>query len=162
MIEFENRINIDRPVNEVFSFVADFENVPRWNHHVLRVEKTTPGPIGIGTVFHQVRKSDEQIFSIIEFKHDHLISVATLPDCEPQFTMSFTFEAFDGSTELVDQWELETGRNRLVEMLGKPQIKAAMAENLEKLKELLEERVTQLQDGRLVVLLSTQMGTRQD
>jgi uncharacterized membrane protein len=32
MLQFENTIDIQKPVDEVFAFVADFENVPRWNY----------------------------------------------------------------------------------------------------------------------------------
>ncbi len=31
METFENTVMIRRPAEEVFAFLADFENVPRWN-----------------------------------------------------------------------------------------------------------------------------------
>ncbi len=42
---------INRPVEEVFDFVADERNEPRYNPRMLRAEKLTPGPIGVGTRF---------------------------------------------------------------------------------------------------------------
>jgi len=38
MLEFENTIQINRPVDEVFAFLADFENLPHWNYFVLNIE----------------------------------------------------------------------------------------------------------------------------
>ena len=50
---------------------------------------------------------------------------------------------------MVDEWELDLGRGPLVELLGTGRVKSAVAENLGKLKELLETGETQLQDGRV-------------
>lgn len=52
MISFENRVTIHRPLEEVFAFVADFENVPKWNYYVQEVSKLSEGPVGVGTAFH--------------------------------------------------------------------------------------------------------------
>ena len=51
MIPIEGEIVINRPVDEVFDFVADARNEPLYNALMLRAEKLTPGPIGIGTRF---------------------------------------------------------------------------------------------------------------
>jgi hypothetical protein len=42
---------IHRPVHEVFDFVADERNEPRYNPRICRAEKLSPGPIGPGTRF---------------------------------------------------------------------------------------------------------------
>jgi hypothetical protein len=60
MLEFENTIRIDRPVDEVFAFLSDFENIPKWNYYVLEVRQLSDNPVGVGTTYHQVRKTDEQ------------------------------------------------------------------------------------------------------
>jgi uncharacterized membrane protein len=51
MIRIEGEIVIDRPVDEVFDFVADARNEPRYNPRMLRAEKLSPGPIDLGTRF---------------------------------------------------------------------------------------------------------------
>lgn len=45
----QNRIDIDRPASEVFDFVADQTNAPRWQKGLHEVRRVTPGPIGLGT-----------------------------------------------------------------------------------------------------------------
>jgi hypothetical protein len=52
MVRIEGEIAISRPVDEVFDFVADERNEPRYNPRILGVEKLSPGPIGQGTRFH--------------------------------------------------------------------------------------------------------------
>ena len=51
MAHINGEITIDRPVQEVFDFVADECNEPRYNPRMLRAEKLSPGPIGRGTRF---------------------------------------------------------------------------------------------------------------
>jgi uncharacterized membrane protein len=152
MIEFTNQITIDRPIDEVFGFVADFENVPKWNYYVLDVRKTSDGPVGVGTTFHQVRKTDEQDFRIVVYRPDRQVTIETLPSSKPEFEMSFRFEPKGAGTQITDHWRLDTGRNPLLERLGARRIKSAVLENLGKLKELLEAGRVRLQDGRRVVL----------
>jgi hypothetical protein len=57
VIRIEGEIVIDRPVEEVFDFVADARNELRYNPRMLRAEKLSPGPIGLGTRFRDEVKS---------------------------------------------------------------------------------------------------------
>ncbi len=41
MIEFENRIEAQRSISEVFMFLADLENLPKWNYFVMQVRNIT-------------------------------------------------------------------------------------------------------------------------
>jgi hypothetical protein len=47
----EGEIIIQRPVEEVFDFVADERNEPRYNRRMVRAEKVSPGAIGLGARF---------------------------------------------------------------------------------------------------------------
>jgi hypothetical protein len=51
MTRIQGEILIEWPVDEVFDFVADARNEPRYNPQILRAEKLSPGPIGLGTRF---------------------------------------------------------------------------------------------------------------
>ena len=48
---FEVTTVIDRPIEEVFAFLADGENDPKFSSRVLEMAKTTDGPPGVGTVY---------------------------------------------------------------------------------------------------------------
>ncbi len=51
MVQIEGDIVIGRPVEEVFDFVADEQNEPRYNPRLLYARQATPGAIGVGTRF---------------------------------------------------------------------------------------------------------------
>ncbi len=42
---------IDRPIQEVFDFLADGTNDRKFSPRVQEIKRTTDGPIGVGTVF---------------------------------------------------------------------------------------------------------------
>jgi uncharacterized membrane protein len=151
MIHFENTLEINRPVEEVFAFLADFQNVPRWNYYVTDVRQLSDGPVEVGSTFHQVRKTDQQDYEITEYEPGRRVVVKTLPGETPRFERRFELEGENGSTRVVDTWALDLGRGPLVEMLGTGKVKSAVAENLGKLKELLETGQTRLQDGRVTL-----------
>ncbi|MET9617214.1 SRPBCC family protein [Kitasatospora indigofera] len=48
---FEGTVDIDRPVAEVFAFLANGENDRRFSPRVLEMTKRTDGPTGVGTVY---------------------------------------------------------------------------------------------------------------
>ncbi len=152
MLEFENTIRIDRPIDEVFAFLSDFENISKWNYYVLEVRQLSESPTGTGTTYHQVRKTDQQDFRIIEFEPNHTVAVKTLPQSSPSFERRFTLYEEGDTTRIRDQWKLDTGRPALLERLARGRVQSAVAENLAKLKALLEEGGVILQDGRQVTL----------
>ena len=150
MIKFENTVEIDRPVEEVFRFVADFENIPRWNYYVVDVRQLSEGPPAEGTRYHQTRRDDEQEYQITAHEPNHMVAVKTTPGSEPAFRRVCTFEETATGTRMQDMWELETGHNAVIERLGAGRVKAAVADNLGKLKQLLETSETRLQDNRII------------
>jgi carbon monoxide dehydrogenase subunit G len=54
--EFSGSAVIDRPIEEVFAFLADGTNDPKFSPRVQRIERKTDGPIGVGTVFESTVK----------------------------------------------------------------------------------------------------------
>jgi uncharacterized membrane protein len=148
MIEFDNTIRINRPIAEVFAFLSDLENLPKWNYYVLKVTKLSNGSIGIGSVYHQIRKTDEQDLRIAELDRNHRIMVKTLPPSSPNLEMILTLEEDENATLIRDEWRLDSGLPAPIEWLGSGRIKSEVAENLTKLKDLLEEGRVVLQDGR--------------
>ena len=152
MIEFENVIEIDRPVGVVFAFLADLENLPKWNYFVTQVRQTSgDGPV-VGARYHQERKTDSQELAIVELEESRLLAVETIPPSKPELRRRMTFEALDGKTRLVDRWQLDSGYPGLFQALARSRVQSAVRENLGKLKELLETGKATLQDGRRVSL----------
>ncbi len=68
MVRIEGEIVINRPVEEVFDFVADERNEPRYNPEMHRAEQISDGPIGVGTRFRAETVSrDRTVEMVIEF-----------------------------------------------------------------------------------------------
>jgi uncharacterized protein YndB with AHSA1/START domain len=49
--EFSASTVIDRPIADVFAFLADGTNDPKFSPRVQEIRQTTDGPVGTGTVF---------------------------------------------------------------------------------------------------------------
>ncbi len=64
---FETTVVIDRPIEEVFAFLAHGENDPKFSPRVLEIRKTTDGPPGVGTVYASTVK-DAGVKTKREFK----------------------------------------------------------------------------------------------
>jgi carbon monoxide dehydrogenase subunit G len=57
MRDFDTNVVIRRPVQEVFDFVSDPENVQLWQPGVLESRRTSAGPMGVGATYVEVRQS---------------------------------------------------------------------------------------------------------
>jgi len=47
----ENRVEIDRPQEEVFDYLSDLKNELEWNPDVVSMERENDGPLGVGTKY---------------------------------------------------------------------------------------------------------------
>ena len=68
---FEGTTVVARPIEEVFAFLADGENDPKFSPRVQRIEKITDGPPGVGTRYRSTVKdagmTTKREFQITEF-----------------------------------------------------------------------------------------------
>jgi uncharacterized protein YndB with AHSA1/START domain len=69
---FSATTEIDRPINEVFAFLADGENDPKFSPRVLEIAMTTDGPPGVGTIYASTVKdagmTTKREFKLTEFE----------------------------------------------------------------------------------------------
>jgi uncharacterized membrane protein len=147
MIDFTNKIHIERPLDEAFEFISDFENLSKWNYYVTDVKKLGDEPVGIGTKYHQIRKTDQQQFQVTEYERNQVVAIETLPP-EKKLHMRFQFDKVDGGVEITDTWQLEANAPGPLHWLAEKKVKSAVTQNLKKLKSLLENGRVTLQDGR--------------
>lgn len=98
---------IERPVDVVFDVVADERNEPQYNPAVLRVEKLTDGPPGVGTRFRAVHGSSrgpmEMLVDFTEVDRPHRIASTThMPMGE--ISGALTFEPVGAGTRMRWDW----------------------------------------------------------
>ena|SRR5438128_1899662 len=96
---------IERRVSEVFAFISDPENLPRWNYYVIGCLKLDASPARVGSTYRLVRKSDTRVFSVTEFKQDSRL-VIRFRAPTPPLEIRFTLESTGSGTRLTDEWEL--------------------------------------------------------
>ena len=139
---FENTVTIRRPADEVFAFLADFENIPKWNYAIDETHKTSAGPVRVGTRYRQTRSVPGRSFEGFEVTvFEPARRLAMHGQIGPfQATISYELEARGGGTRLVNSVELDASQAmlRLAAPLATPRIKAAVAQNLSKLRLVLE------------------------
>lgn len=79
MIQINDTITIRHPLEQVFSFVADMENLPQWQSEVVTSAVLTPGPARVGTQFTEVVKVGRK----------HLQTVCEITDLVPNRRIGF-------------------------------------------------------------------------
>lgn len=141
MESFSNEMTVNRPVHDVFTFLAAFKNVPKWNHAITETVKTSPGPVTVGTTYRQRRhlpKVSEESFAVTGFRMDSFLAIeGTLGPFPARVT--YQLEPSGDGTVVRNTVELEmTGPLRLVGGIAASRVKTSVAENLEVLKRLLE------------------------
>jgi uncharacterized protein YndB with AHSA1/START domain len=138
---FDNTVMIRRPIEDVFAFLADFENVPKWNYAILETHKVSDGPVGVGTVYQQVRSvpsRSEERFEVTAYNPPRQLEVQGQLGPFPS-RLSYALDAVPDGTRVSNSVELELrGPGRLLGRVAVPRVRDAVAANLQKLKELLE------------------------
>ena len=133
---------ISRPLDEVFGFVGDVRNRPRWDDSVDSEELTSPEPIGVGstvrTKLRSMGKDYVYTWEIVEHEPPHRMKVESTSGPFPT-TLDFRFDGRDGGT-LVNA--SVTGRPAGFMRILQPMIARTTQKNLDRgyarLKKLLE------------------------
>ena len=142
MATFENTVVIRRPIEEVFGFLADFENIPKWNYAILETHKVSQGPIGVGTIYQQVRSvpsHSEERFEVTAHNPPRQLEIQGQLGPFPSH-LAYALDAVPEGTRVTNSVELELrGPGRLLGRVAVPRVRDAVAANLQKLKDLLEQ-----------------------
>ena len=51
MAQLQQSVDIARPLEEVFAFVANPANDARWGSNLVEITQVSPGPLGVGARF---------------------------------------------------------------------------------------------------------------
>ncbi|MCI0635107.1 MAG: SRPBCC family protein [Actinobacteria bacterium] len=110
MDEVQGEIVIDWRPEDVFDFVADEENEPRYNPQMRLAKKLTDGPIGVGTTFRAEMTGRGGVVPMtIQFtefdRPRRLAEGAQMTTMD--LTGGLTFEPVDGATRMRWSWNLE-------------------------------------------------------
>src|SRR4030095_4739997 len=143
MIKVEGSIVINRPIAEVFAFVANFENHPKWESNFQKVKLLTSTPSGVGTTYQCDLKLPGQTatskFEITEFEVNKKIAFEAEPAGPAKPNGSFRFESVPDGTKitLLPRPEFR-GFFKLLEPMMASYVRKQNQDHLVKLKRLLE------------------------
>ena len=146
------QIEIARPIDEVFDFVADETNEPRYNDDMVLCEKVTPGRIGVGTRYEAKMKSTGPAPMTVEvtgYERPHRLESTAHIQGTMDIRGAVTFEATAGGTLMSWEWDVEP--HGFMKLLG-PFITRMGSRNEERiwtrLKALLEKEPLGATEGR--------------
>jgi uncharacterized protein YndB with AHSA1/START domain len=139
-------IDIQRPVDEVFAYVADLTHDPEWFRGVREVRVVSAAHPGAGSEYEQVTVLFGRPFTarvrMLEYEPPRRASLCSLESATP-FRATYSFEplASGGGTRYTLDAEVSgTGLYRLLGPLFLPMLRQATQRRLVALKHLLEMR----------------------
>ncbi len=143
MPTIEGELRIRRPPEDVFDFVADERNEPKYNPRMVRAEQSSDGPIGVGTTFRVAVRSFGRTSEMdVEFtEYDRPSRLASVTRSSwADFHGALTFEPVAQGTRMSWTWVVEPRglagllMRALVGLVGRRQERAIWGN----LKQLLE------------------------
>jgi uncharacterized protein YndB with AHSA1/START domain len=141
MIKHEVTIHLNRPVEQVFAFLADTRKVSSWQSSLIELEQLTEGPLRAGSRFREVRRTgprqSEIQAEITDFESNKRFATKTIT--KPHVTVSYSLEGEDGGTRLNYKFVMLTsGMMRMLEPLIAGSIKKDTDLDFQSLKRILE------------------------
>ena len=143
MIRAQSQVVIKRSVEDVFTYVSDgfFQNYPKWSPEVVKLERLSPGSVGLGTAARQVRidggRRTISTFQVNEY--EELKKISFVSTSRPHFSAHYGVEPMRDSTRLTFTFELKPeSLIRPFERLVAGAVRAGSYRVVNKLKRLLE------------------------
>ena len=144
MVELEYKVTIERPPAEVFAFLHDPANDPKWQVGTIETRQVSEGPVAVGTAFRQTARSAGRRWEV----------AYTLTEYDPpvrsalegriggiRFRGGHELEPADGGTRLTVSGELAaSGLMRLALPLLAPLWKRDAKRSFPRLKKALETK----------------------
>ncbi len=147
MARIEINLVINRPVEEVFAFVSNSENLPRWRSTSLEVKKTSEGPIGVGSTFRGRftflgRQFDGNV--VVTAHEANRVFVSKIAEGPFPLETGYTLEPVETGTHVAFVVEgAPGGFFKFAEPLVVSMAKRAYEADLHNLKEMLEAQAVQ-------------------
>jgi uncharacterized membrane protein len=144
MIKVEVSTFIRCPIEKVFAFVANFENLPKWEKDFVEVQEVTPTPAACAGAIYNCLLTFPGPAAISEFEITECIPNQKIAyQCKPDRPVapngSFLFEPVAGGTKITSRWQPE-----ILSLFGWPEgmmassLEQHTADHLNNLKRLLE------------------------
>jgi len=141
--KFEQTVLINRRQQEVFDYLADLSNGPQWQSSAISAERTSEGPIGVGSTWRRTtralgRTSDAE-YECTSYDPPDEFSIKSLSG--PTSTdITYSLKSTEGGTQVSITGQIEfRGLLKLMEGWVSKQADKLLVEDTNTLKHLLEE-----------------------
>jgi uncharacterized membrane protein len=142
MIKVETSVSINRPSDEVFAYIANFENNPEWQSGMQSAHFTTDGPLQIGSTYEQVAKFFGRpvisTFEVIAYEPGRMIKATSTSGSFP-ITFTRMVTSLENGTHVTAIIEGDaSGFFKLAEPLLKRMVQRSVDGDYTNLKQILE------------------------
>jgi uncharacterized protein YndB with AHSA1/START domain len=142
LITFETSVRIRRPIEEVFSHVADPLNFPRWNSAVEAVRKTPAAENGVASTYSMERELPTgravNELEVVASQRPREFAIRTTAGPTP-FLYRYRFSGERGETVVRLDAEVELqGTAALLPPIARRFVRNGVDDNLATLKQILE------------------------
>jgi uncharacterized protein YndB with AHSA1/START domain len=142
MASASSSVTINKPVDQVFSYVVDVANHPSWQAGILEARVTPDGPVGVGSTYHYTTEvmgnRMETQMQVTAFEENKTWGVTTVGVPRPVETI-YSFEAAGDATTLTVSMDLPPDAYPAAALdMVKQQMAKAMADAANKIKTMIE------------------------
>lgn len=146
MFAVTEKVSILRPTTEVFDFLTDGRNRPKWDPTVISEELTSPPPIGVGSTIHtRMRAMSREVdfdWRVTDFDAPTRMAIISTAGILST-TLILELVTVGDDTEVTATIEgAPTGLMRIVEPLIADSVRSTLAVGLARAKALLEAPAT--------------------
>jgi uncharacterized membrane protein len=136
-VKFETAVRIQRPIDDVFTYVSNPGNFPHWNSAVDAVRESEPGSTYVMERQLPTGRAVNEL-QIVARERPGLFAIRTTSGPTP-FSYAYRFTAENGKTVVRLDAEVELdGVASLLSQLARRAVKKGVDDNLATLKEILE------------------------
>jgi uncharacterized membrane protein len=144
MIRVETSVHIDRPSDEVFAFISNFENNPLWQSGQVEARFTSEGPLRVGSTYDQVAKflgrRIESTFEVLEYEPGRKVKATSTSGSFPITFTRMVEEAAGGGAQVSAVVEGDSsGFFKLAEPLLARMVQRSVKMDYRNLKQVMEE-----------------------
>lgn len=143
-IRVEASVDIARAAEEVFAYIANFENNPEWQKGMVEARFTSEGPLAVGSTYSQTArflgKRIDSEFEVVELEDGARIKITTVSGSFP-ITVTRAVEPVDDGCRVTAIVEGDaSGFFRIAAPLMRWMVGRSVGADYERLRDILETK----------------------
>ena len=147
MIRIESSVQISRPRDQVFGFLTDLDNLPKWQTGVIQSKRLTDGPVRAGFRFAETAKVGpwklDTVCTVTDLKPAERFAFEARSSGPLDYEGSFDLQPMAGGTRLsVNGSARLKGLWRLLQPLLAGDLHKETRRELETIRRLMEEGIS--------------------